>query len=75
LNGAQQRHAQRASESRAVKGFWAKVERYRDEQLAAAKAILETPASIAQNGGEGSAVVAWARLALVHYAERKAAAL
>ena len=52
--------AQRADERRAVKGFWAKAERHRGEQLIAARAILETPATIAKNGGEGSAVVSWA---------------
>jgi len=73
MNHAQQRHVQRATDRKAVSAFWARAERYRDEQLVAAKAILETPTSIAQNGGEGSAVVSWARLALLHEAERKAA--
>lgn len=72
-HAANQHHAQRAGDRRAVAGFWTRAERHRGEQLVAARAILETPASIARNGGEGSAVVTWARLALLHDAERKAA--
>jgi hypothetical protein len=70
---AQQRNAQRASDQRAISAFWSRAEKHRGEQLIAAKAILETPASIAQNGGEGAAVVAWARLTLRNDAERRAA--
>jgi hypothetical protein len=72
-NHAARHHAARASERKAVSAFWAKADKHSAEKLEAAKAILETPASIAQNGGEGSAVVSWARLALVHAAERMAA--
>jgi len=61
---AQQRNATRSADIRAVSAFWARAERYRGEQLEAAKAILETPASIARNGGEASATVVWARMAV-----------
>lgn len=67
---SQQRGARRASERKAISAFWAKAEKYNTEKLEAAKAILE---DIEKYGGEPAAVVDWARLAILHDAERKAA--
>ena len=70
---AQQRQAGRAADQKAVAGFWAKADKYNAEKVEAATVILATPDSIKKHGGEGAAVVAWARLTLRNDAERKAA--
>jgi hypothetical protein len=67
---APQRNAQRASDQKAIGAFWSRAEKQRGEQVEAATAIT---GDVAKYGGEGAAVVAWARLSLRDDAERRAA--
>jgi hypothetical protein len=60
-----------ATERQAVKTYWSRGERFADENCSAARIILS---DTARHGGEGAALVQWARLALRHEAERQAAA-
>lgn len=61
----------RVEERRAVAGFWARAERYSDENRAAAGIILADPE---HHGGESAGLVRWARMAMRHEAEGLAAA-
>ena len=66
----QQRNVQRASERKAISAFWAKVDRYNAEKIAAANVVL---ADIEKYGGETAGVVLSARIVLRNEAERRAA--
>jgi hypothetical protein len=67
---SQQRHAQRATESKAIGAFWVKAEKRNAEKLEAAKVIL---GDVAKYGGEAAGVVISARIVLRNEAEWMAA--
>jgi hypothetical protein len=54
----------RAAERKAVRLYWARAERYREQNVEAANIILATPASIEFFGGQYSGLVRWSRLTL-----------
>jgi hypothetical protein len=64
-------HAARAEERKAIKGFWARAEKFSDENRIAAEIIVS---DVERYGGEGSALVQWARRAIQREAEKQAAA-
>ena len=66
----QQRNIQRASNQKAISAFWSRSEKHRGEQVEAAGVIVK---DVAKYGGEGAAVVAWARLTQRNEVEREAA--
>jgi hypothetical protein len=67
---SQQRHVQRAADSKAIGLFWAKAEKHRKAQIEAASIVLQ---DIAKFGGETAGVVISARIVLRNEAERRAA--
>jgi hypothetical protein len=63
-------HSQRAGERKAVAAFWERAERYREQNLEAAKIIL---GDIGKYGGESAGLIIWARLTMRYEAEQKVA--
>jgi hypothetical protein len=61
----------RVEEHAAVKTFWARGEKYHEQNIEAAGIILEREQEL---GGSTAGLVIWARLTLRHEAERQAAA-
>ena len=64
-------HSERAESRKAVAGFWARAEKFSDENSAAARIIL---ADVERHGGEGAGLVLWARRATQRETEKRTAA-